>query len=127
MQKVYSQILQIAGDVITVEADDISYKELAEVRTPHGSSMAQVIRLESGKVSLQVLEGSRGISTNDKVRFLKRRMQVSFSENLLGRIFSGSGQPRDNGPHLEENLIEIGGPSVNPAKRIVPKNMIRTG
>jgi len=127
MQKVYSQIIEIAGDVITVEAEDIGYKELAEVRSSMGSSLAQVIRLEGKKVSLQVLAGSRGISTNDKVRFLKRPIQVSFSENLLGRIFTGSGEPRDNAPALTENMIDIGGPSVNPSKRIVPKKMIRTG
>ena len=54
-------------------------------------------------------------------------MRVSFSDNLLGRVFDGAGKPRDNGPELEDNMIPIGGPSVNPARRIVPKNMIRTG
>jgi len=49
MQKVYSQIIQIAGDVITVEAEDIGYKELAEVCSSMGSSLAQVIRLEGKK------------------------------------------------------------------------------
>lgn len=127
MQKVYSQILQIAGDVITVEAEGVSYKELAEVKTDRGVSLAQVIQLNGKRVSLQVLEGSRGISTNDQVRFLKKQIQVSCTENLLGRIFTGSGEPRDNGPALTENMIDIGGPSVNPSKRIVPKNMIRTG
>lgn len=127
MQKVYSQILQIAGDVITVEAEDVGYRELAEVRTSHGVSLAQVIRLNDNEVSLQVLAGSRGISTDDKVRFLKRPMQVPYSQDLLGRIFNGSGQPRDHGPTLTENLIDIGGPSVNPSKRIIPRNMIRTG
>ena len=127
MQKVYSQILQIAGDVITVEADDVAYKELAEIKTSLGTSLAQVIRLEGNKVSLQVLAGSRGISTNDKVRFLKKQIQVSFSENLVGRIFDGAGNPRDNGPDLTDNMIDIGGPSVNPSKRVIPTNMIRTG
>jgi len=127
MQKVHSQILQIAGDVIIVEAEDVSYRELAEVRTPAGISLAQVIRLDGKRVSLQVLAGSRGISTNDKVRFLKRPMRVSYSPDLLGRVFNGSGLPRDNGPVLTDNMIDIGGPSVNPSKRIVPKNMIRTG
>lgn len=127
MQKVYSQITQIVGDVITVEADDIAYKELAEIKTSLGTSLAQVIRLDRNKVSLQVLAGSRGISTNDKVRFLKKGIQVAYSEDLLGRIFTGAGRPRDKGPDLTDNMIEIGGPSVNPAKRIVPKNMIRTG
>jgi len=127
MQKVYSDIIQIAGDVITVEADGVANKELAEIRTAHGSSLAQVIRLDGKRVSLQVLAGSRGISTNDKVRFLKAPMRVSFSDNLLGRVFTGTGAPRDNGPSLTDNMIEIGGPSVNPAKRIIPKNMVRTG
>jgi len=127
MQKIYSEIVQIAGDVIVVEADGIGYRELAEIRTRRGHSLAQVIRLDGRRVSLQVLAGSRGISTDDKVRFLKHPMQVSFSENLLGRIFTGSGEPRDNGPKLEDNPIEIGGPSVNPSKRIIPRNMIRTG
>ena len=127
MQKVYSDIIQIAGDVITVEAEGIANKELAEIRTNHGVSLAQVIRLDGKKVSLQVLAGSRGVSTDDKVRFLKHPMQVSFSDNLLGRVFNGTGGPRDNGPALTDNMIGIGGPSVNPAKRIIPKNMIRTG
>ncbi|HBO97788.1 MAG TPA: V-type ATP synthase subunit B [Candidatus Omnitrophica bacterium] len=127
MQKVHSQILQIAGDVIIVEAEGVSYRELAEVRTPAGISLAQVIRLDGKKVSLQVLAGSRGISTDDKVRFLNRPMRISYSEDLLGRVFNGSGLPRDNGPVLTDNMIDIGGPSVNPSKRIVPKNMIRTG
>lgn len=127
MHKTYNEIIQIAGDVITVEAADVGYGELAEVQTRAGMSLAQVIRLDGVRVSLQVLEGSRGVSTNDKVRFLKHPMQVSFSENLLGRIFTGSGKPRDHGPALMDNLISISGPSVNPAKRIVPRNMIRTG
>jgi V/A-type H+-transporting ATPase subunit B len=54
-------------------------------------------------------------------------MEVSFSENLMGRVFSGSGTPRDKGPSLRENLIPIGGPSVNPSQRIIPRKMIRTG
>jgi len=127
MQKFYSEILQIAGDVITVEAENVSYKELAEIKTRTGISLAQVIRLEDKKVYLQVFAGSRGVSTNDKVRFLKKPMQVSCSENLLGRIFDGNGSPRDGGPALTDNMFDVGGPSVNPAKRIVPKNMIRTG
>ncbi|MFH1360996.1 MAG: V-type ATP synthase subunit B [Candidatus Omnitrophota bacterium] len=127
MQKVYSQIVQIAGDVITVEAEGVGYRELAQINTKTSISLAQVIRLDGKRVSLQVLAGSRGISTDDKVRFLGHPMQVAFSKDLLGRIFTGSGLPRDHGPAITDHMIDIGGPSVNPAKRIVPKNMIRTG
>jgi V/A-type H+-transporting ATPase subunit B len=128
MRKIYNRILQISGNVITVEAENIAYNSLAEVTCADGrSSMAQVIRLDGKRVSLQVFAGSRGISTDSEVRFLGRAMQVSASDNLLGRIFTGSGLPRDNGPQLHENETDIGGPSVNPAKRIIPRNMIRTG
>lgn len=127
MRKVYTQVENIAGNVITIKADDIGYKELGVVESSMGTSLAQVIRLKDDEVSLQVFAGARGVATDAQVRFLGHSMQVAFSENLLGRIFTGGGDPRDNGPSLTDNLIEIGGPSVNPARRIIPKNMIRTG
>lgn len=127
MRKVYTKIESIAGNVINVKAEDVNYEDLAVVKSSHGSSLANVIRLKGDLVSLQVFAGARGISTGDEVRFLGHPMKISFTENLLGRIFNGSGLPKDKGPELDENLIEIGGPSVNPAKRIIPKNMIRTG
>jgi len=126
MKKVYNRILSIVGNVITVSAEGVSNEELAEVKTRRGTSLAKVIKIDKDIVSLQVFAGSRGISTNDEVRFLGSPMKVSFSDNMLGRIFDGSGVPKDNGPALNENLIEIGGPSVNPAKRIIPTRMIRT-
>ncbi|MCK5805455.1 MAG: V-type ATP synthase subunit B [Lentisphaeria bacterium] len=127
MRKLYHRIIQISGDVITVEAENIGYGELAEVTSSRGVSLAQVIRLDKKRVSLQVFAGSRGVSTDSEVRFLGESMRVSASDALLGRVFNGNGSPRDDGPALRENMIPIGGPSVNPANRIIPKNMIRTG
>jgi len=127
MRKVYSKIESISGNVISVSAKGVNYNDLAVVTSAHGESLANVIRMNGDSVFLQVFSGGRGVSTGDEVRFLGHPMQVSFSENLLGRIFTGSGKPRDNGPELAENMIDIGGPSVNPAKRIIPRNMIRTG
>ena len=127
MKKVYSKIESINGSVITVKADGVSYGELAEVQTRFGASLAEVNKLEGDLVSLQVFAGGRGVSTGDEVRFLGREMQVSYSEDLLGRIFNGSGDPRDSGPALKDNMIPIGGPSVNPSKRILANRMIRTG
>ncbi|MDD5691557.1 MAG: V-type ATP synthase subunit B [Candidatus Omnitrophica bacterium] len=127
MQKVYTSISQIAGDVIIVEAEGVGYNDVARIYSRRGTSLAQVIRIAGGKVSLQVFAGSRGISTGDKVRFLGRPMVVSTGEDLLGRIFNGSGLPLDRGPEISENMIDIGGPPVNPVKRIIPNKMIRTG
>ncbi len=127
MHKVYTNIVQIAGDVITVEAEGVGYSEIAEVRTARDISLAQVIRLDERKVSLQVFAGSRGVSTGDKVRFLGHPMHVASGDDLLGRIFNGSGMPLDKGPVLSEKFIDIGGPPANPVKRIIPNKMIRTG
>jgi len=127
MRKVYTNIIRIAGDVITVEAEGIGYMEIAQVATKRGASLAQVIRIDGKKVSLQVFAGSKGVSTGDRVRFLGHPMRTSSGDNLLGRVFNGSGTPLDKGPELFDNMIDIGAPSVNPAKRIIPDKMIRTG
>ena len=123
MQKVYTKIESIVGNVVTVRASGVRSGDLALV----GESYANVIKLDKDLVTLQVFSGTQGVSTTDPVRFLGRPMMVSFSDHLLGRIFDGAGVPRDNGPALTENMIPIGGPSVNPSRRIVPNKMIRTG
>ncbi len=126
MNKVYNRIESITGSVITVRANGIRYNELAEINTRFGKSLAQVNKIDGEIVSLQVFAGGQGVSTGDEIRFLGRDMRVSFSEDLLGRIFDGSGAPRDKGPALTENMQPIGGPSVNPTKRILANRMMRT-
>lgn len=126
MNKVYNRIESIVGNVITVRATGVKYKELAQINTRFGKSLAQVNQIDGETVSLQVFAGGQGVSTGDEVRFLGHQMRVSFGEDLLGRIFNGSGEPRDQGPALTENLKPIGGPSVNPTKRILANRMMRT-
>ncbi len=127
MRQYYDQITRIAGNVVTVTASDIGYEELASITTAQGSSLAQVIHLEGDQVSLQVFAGTQGVSTGDRVRFLGKPMQVSFSDDLLGRIFNGSGEPRDDRPGVETNYVDIGSPAVNPVRRHMPDNMVHTG
>ena len=126
MNKVYNRIESITGNVITVRATDVKYKELAQINTRFGKSLAQVNKIEGDIISLQVFAGGQGVSTGDEVRFLGRGMRVSCSEDLLGRIFNGSGEPIDKGPAITENMKPIGGPSVNPTKRILANRMMRT-
>ena len=126
MNKVFNKIESITGNVITVKAQGIRYNELAQINTRFGKSLAQVNKIDGDIVSLQVFAGGQGISTGDEVRFLGHDMRVSFSDDLLGRIFNGSGEPRDKGPALTDNMKPIGGPSVNPTKRILANRMLRT-
>ena len=126
MNKVFNRIESITGNVITVRAEGVRYQELAQINTRFGKSLAQVNKIDGDLVSLQVFAGGQGVSTGDEVRFLGHEMRVSFSEDLLGRTFNGSGEPRDKGPALTDNMKPIGGPSVNPTKRILANRMMRT-
>lgn len=127
MRKYYDEITRIAGNVVSITATGVGYDELAVISGARGESLAQVIRLEGDQVSLQIFAGTQGVSTGDRVRFLGRPMQVPFSDDLLGRVFDGSGKPRDGRPDIEAKMVEIGSPAVNPIKRRRPDYMIDTG
>jgi len=127
MRKYYDEITRVAGNVVNVTAAGIGYDELAEITTSRGTSLAQVIRLEGDQVSLQIFAGTQGVSTGDKIRFLSRPMQVPFSDDLFGRVFDGSGKPRDGRPAVEGKAVDIGSPAVNPVMRRQPDQMINTG
>jgi len=128
MIKVYRGIANIIGVIAEVSAEGVGFQELALITNPDGNStLAQVVRIDRTKVSLQVFAGTKGLSTEATVRFLNHPMQVHFTEKLLGRVFTGSGAPLDEKPDLEhEPVIDIGGPSVNPVRRVIPRNFIET-
>lgn len=127
MKRVYERIKDMRGNLITVTAEGVSLGELARIDMQNGRSVyASVLRIEGDQVRLQVFQSTRGISTNDKVTFLNREMQAVYGDALLGRRLSGSGVPIDGGPAIEGERVNIGGPSFNPARRIIPKEMVRT-
>jgi len=126
MRTFYDEISKIAGNVVAVKAQGIGYDDLAVVTTDHSTSLAQVIRLEDDQVSLQIFGGTEGVSTGDKIRFLGHSFEVPFSDALLGRVFDGSGLPRDGRPEVKADAVETGSPAVNPIKRRVPDKMIHT-
>lgn len=126
MRKYYTRIDRIAGNVATLKATGVGFEELAVIEGRVGRSLGQVIKVSGEDVSLQVFSGTRGLSTGDRVTFLGSAMRFSFCDDLLGRIFTGGGEPRDGRSSLTENLIEVGGPAVNPAVRLMPSRMIAT-
>ena len=124
--KVYHKIDALSGSVATLRAEGVKYGEIAEIESRAGVSLAQVIKLDGESATLQIFAGARGVDTSAKVRFLGETMKVPFSDALLGRAFTGAGVPRDGGPAIDENPSPIGQPSVNPARRIMPREMVRT-
>jgi V/A-type H+-transporting ATPase subunit B len=127
MKMVYDRIVDMRGNLITVNAKDVGLGELARVDLKDGRSVyASVLRIEGDRVTLQVFQNTRGISTDDKVTFLKRQMQATFGDSLLGRRLSGTGAPIDGGPAIVGEPINIGGTSFNPVKRVIPRELVRT-
>ena len=127
MKTVYDRINDMRGNLITVTAQGVVLGELAQVDLKDGRSIyASVLRIEGDQVTLQVFQSTRGISTGDKVTFLKRQMQATFGDSLMGRRLSGAGEPIDGGPEIVGEAINIGQPSFNPVRRIIPREMVRT-
>jgi len=127
MKKIHDRINDMRGNLITVTAENVCLGELARIDKQDGlSTYASVLRFEGDQVTLQVFGQTRGISTGDKVIFLKHEMQATYSDQLLGRRLNGAGIAIDGGPEIQGEKIDIGQPSFNPVKRIVPNEMVRT-
>ncbi len=124
----HTRLLEIVGDLIRVRAEGVAFGDLAMIENIDGEqSLAKVVNLDRDVVSLQVFAGGKGLSTDAKVIFLGRALDVIYSDNILGRIFRGSGEAIDGGPELPTDpRIPVGGPTVNPVMRVMPSKMIET-
>jgi V/A-type H+-transporting ATPase subunit B len=122
-KKIYTKITQITKATCTLQATGVGYDEMAEVN----GRLAQVVKINGDNVTLQVFSGTEGIPTNAEVTFLGRPPMLKVGEDLAGRFFNAYGQPIDGGPAPEGEEREIGGPSVNPVRRLQPSELIATG
>jgi V/A-type H+/Na+-transporting ATPase subunit B len=126
MRLIYERIHDLRGNLITVMAKDVGLGELAQVESPSGKTYASVLSIDGPRVTLQVFGGTRGISTGDRVTFLRRRMAATFGPDVLGRRLNGAGEPIDGGPTLTGERVALGAPSFNPVKRVIPRQMVAT-
>jgi len=125
--KIYDRIVDIRGNLITVMAKGIKIGELGIIhRKSSKSTFASVLKIDGEKVTLQVFDNPRGISTGDRVTFLGHPMESTTGESLLGRCLNGIGEPIDDGPVVLGKKVAINQPSFNPVRRIVPHQMVRT-
>ena len=122
-QKVYTQLQAITKATIVVKAQGVGNDELATV----GGRLAQVVRISGDMVTLQVFAGTEGLATNDEVIFLGEPPTLNVSDDLAGRFFDAYGKPLGGDTELAGEKREIGGPSVNPYKRMQPSEYIHTG
>jgi len=131
MLKSYKTIKEIAGPLLIVEnVEGVKYQELVEVELPNGEiRRGRVLEIDEDKAVVQMFEETRGISAEgSKAKFLGKTMEIGVSEEMMGRIFSGSGLPIDNGPKIiPEKMLDINGSPINPEARDYPNEFIQTG
>jgi len=127
MRTIHEKIDDIRGSLITVRNSKAGLGELARIEMADGRrAYASVIRINGDQTTLQVFQNTRGISTGDRVMFLRRQVQATYSHNLMGRRLNGAGESIDGGADILGTAIEIAGPSFNPVKRTSPTEMVRT-
>ncbi|MFY9217895.1 MAG: V-type ATP synthase subunit B [Tepidanaerobacteraceae bacterium] len=131
MIKEYRTAREIAGPLMMVEnVEGVKYNELVEIETGSGEiRRGQVLEVDGDKALVQLFEGSTGLNINDcKIRFLGKSIQLGVSIDMLGRVFDGSGRPKDNGPKIiPEQRLDIDGNPINPTARDYPSEFIQTG
>jgi len=122
-QRIYTKIDQITKATCMVHATGVGYEELALV----AGQAAQVVKIIGEEVTLQIFAGTEGIPTDGEVVFLGRAPSLKVGDGLAGRFLNAYGDPIDQGPDVEGEEREIGGPSVNPVRRQQPSEVITTG
>lgn len=131
MLKEYKSIKEIVGPLMLVEGvDGAKFDELVEIVQEDGEiRRGKVLEVNRDKALVQLFEGSQGIQmSTSKARFLGRSLEIALSEDILGRVFDGLGNPRDGGAAIiPEKRMNINGSPINPAARDYPDEFIQTG
>ena len=131
MYKEYKTIREVVGPLMVVEGvEGVKYNELVEIVNTSGEiRLGKVLEINRDKAVVQLFENSQGLQISGaKARFLGHSQQLSVSEDMLGRVFDGMGNPRDGGaPIIPEKKLDINGEPINPAARDYPNEFIQTG
>lgn len=131
MVKEYQTVAEISGPLMLVEeVEGVKYEELVEIELPGGEIRhGKVLEIDQDRALVQLFEGATGVDVyRSKVRFLGKGVELSVSEDMLGRIFDGQGRPIDDGPKiLPEKRLDINGAPLNPYARDYPSEFIQTG
>jgi len=127
----YRTVSGVNGPLVILDkVKNAKYAEIVNLTLGDGSVIkGQVLEVVGKKAVVQVFEGTSGIDArNTRCEFTGDILRIPVSEDMLGRIFNGSGKPIDKGPNvLAEDFLDIMGQPINPFKRTYPEEMIQTG
>lgn len=127
----YRTVSGVNGPLVIL--DNVKFPKFAEIvhlTLPDGTRRTgQVLEIAGNKAVVQVFEGTSGVDVKaTRVEFTGDTLKMPVSEDMLGRVFNGSGVPIDKGPKIfAEDYLDIQGQSINPSSRTYPEEMIQTG
>ena len=131
MFKEYKTIREVVGPLMLVEGvEGVKYNELVDIVGADGEiRRGKVLEINRDRAVVQLFENSQGLKISDsKARFLGHSQELAVSQDMLGRVFDGMGNPRDGGdPVIPEKKLDINGEPINPAARDYPNEFIQTG
>lgn len=130
MMKQYRTIREVVGPLMLVDdVEGAKYDELVEIEQKGEIRMGKVLEISGKRALVQLFESSQGLKpTEAKVRFLGHSTQLAVSPDILGRVFDGMGNPKDDGPAIiADQWLDINGSALNPAARDYPSEFIQTG
>ena len=127
----YTTVSEVSGPLMIVEGvEGVGYNEIVEIETPTGENRkGQVLEVNEDLAVVQVFEGTEDLNTlNTKSRFTGETAKIGVSDDMMGRIFNGTGQPIAGGPEIiPDKELDINGNPMNPASREFPAEFIQTG
>ena len=118
------------GLLIVRDVPAVAFGDRVRIRDHAGHERTgQVIRAARDEVLIQIFEGTEDIDLeNTWVRFLDQPLTLTVSPGMLGRVFNGIGEPRDDRPAIVDGEARpISGSAINPAARNYPREFIQTG
>ncbi|MEX0764237.1 MAG: V-type ATP synthase subunit B [Nitrosopumilaceae archaeon] len=127
----FKTLSKITGPLIFVEGvENAAYGEMVEIKLPNGDRrQGQVLDTRQGLAVVQVFGPTLGMTTSGtSTKFLGETAMMSVSDEMLGRVFDGLGNPRDNGPKIvSKQKVDLVGSGINPYAREEPSEFIQTG
>ncbi len=129
-QEEYKTINQVKGPLVYVEnTKNVAYGDIVEIEDSEGDvKRGEVLETSKDVVVVQVYEETQGIGQDASVRFMDENVKMPCTEDLLGRILDGTGNPMDDGPEvIPEEERDIQGEAINPYSRELPEDFIQTG
>jgi V/A-type H+-transporting ATPase subunit B len=130
-EHIYTTISSIRGPLLFVEkVFSARVGEVVKVVFPDSKEMeGEVLKIDRNSVLIQVYGETRGLDIgNSSVVFSDSVKKAPLSADIIGRVFSGSFQPKDGAPmFIPEKWSPVTGFPMNPASRARPEEFIETG